>query len=126
MSATKINSVASLEKEILRLKFRQKEIEKNLDDNVMGLRKIAGTMALTSIVGSTIGSAFTNSPVNFWANMIMRLLQNDKLQTGVHKLVDGLTEKIGTGINKVAGILHKPKDKTSEGPTPPDSISASL
>lgn len=129
MSATKITGVVSLEKEILRLKFRQKELEKNLDDNVLGLRKMAGSMAINSIVGTTLGSAFssfTSSPGNFWANMIMRLLQNEKLQTGVHKLVDGLTDKISTGMDKVAGKLRRNKDEIPENILPPDNVTGSL
>jgi hypothetical protein len=101
MSNSKIRNLDTLEKEIYRLKLRQKEIEHTLDNNVMGLKKNYGSMVRNSIMGGSILAGIA-APTHFWSNLIVRLLENKKLQDGAGKLVDNLTEKIGDGISHFA------------------------
>ena len=106
MTTGKIKNLDSLEKEIYRLKLRQKELEHSLDKNIMGLKKNAGSMALNSIMGSGLASTIS-SPAGFWDALLTRILQSKKIQDGVWKLVDNVSEKIGDGIDKVASKLHR-------------------
>ena len=105
MTTGKISNLDTLEKEIYRLKLRQKEIEHNLDKNVMGLKKNAGSLVLNSILGVGLASTMA-SPAGFWNALVMRVLESPKLQNGLGKLVDNVTEKLGDGIEKVASKIH--------------------
>ncbi len=105
MTTGKISNLDTLEKEIYRLKLRQKEIEHNLDKNIMGLKKNAGSLVLNAILGVGLASTIA-SPAGFWNALVMRVLQSPKLQDGLGKLVDNVTEKLGDGIDKVASKIH--------------------
>jgi hypothetical protein len=104
MPTPKIRNLESLDSEIYRLKLRSKEIEHSLDKNIMGLRKNAGSMAINSFMQSGLIQGVASG--NFWTNLVFRLFQSKKLQDGLGKLVDNLTDKIGDGIDKVASKLH--------------------
>jgi hypothetical protein len=106
MSNRTIKNLDTLEKEIFRLKLRQKEIEHNLDKNVMGLKKNYGSMIRNSVMGGSILAGIV-APTHFWSNLLVRLLENKKLQDGAVKLVDNLSEKIGDGIGHVAAKFKK-------------------
>jgi uncharacterized protein YbcC (UPF0753/DUF2309 family) len=103
----------SLDNEIYRLSHRQEEIEQHLDKNMMGLWSNAGSMAWNSFMQSGLIQSVISG--NVWTNMASRLFKSKKLQDGVGKLVDNLTDKIGDGIDKVASKLHRDKkqDPTS-------------
>ena len=113
MPAPKIRSMESLDNEIYRLAKRREEIEQDLDNNMMGLWNNAGSMAWNSLMKTGLVQAVISG--NFWTGMASRLFKSKKLQDGVGKLVDNLTDKIGDGINKVASKLHRDKkqDPTS-------------
>ena len=106
MSSQKIHNLSTLDKEIHRLKLRQKEIEDQLDKNVIGLKGNFGSMAFHTIIGSGIGSYLASSTGNFWGGLVGRIFQSTKLQTGLHKLIDGITEKVGDGIDSIASKIH--------------------
>jgi hypothetical protein len=104
MSTPKIRNLESLEIEINRLKRRQEEIELTLDKNIMGFQKNAGSLALNSFLHSDLVQSVASG--NFWTHLIVRLLQTNKLQDGIRKLIDGVTDKLGDGIDKVASKIH--------------------
>jgi hypothetical protein len=43
---------------------------------------------------------------NFWGGLVGRIFQNSKLQTVFQKLVDGITNKVGDGIDSIASKIH--------------------
>jgi len=106
MSSQKIHNLSTLDREIHRLRSRQKEIEEQLDKNVIGLKGNFGSMAFHTIIGSGIGSYLASSTGNFWGGIVGRIFQNSKLQTVFQKLVDGITNKVGDGIDSIASKIH--------------------
>ena len=105
MPSPKIRSMESLDSEIYRLSHRRAEIEQDLDNNMIGLWNNVGSMAWNSLMKSGLIQAVISG--NFWTGMASRLFKSKKLQDGVGKLVDNLTDKIGEGIDKVASKMHK-------------------
>jgi len=106
MAHQQINNLLTLNKEIQRLTLRQKEIEDQLDKNVIGLKDNFGSMAFHTFIGSSLGSFFANSTGNIWGSLIARIFQSTKLQSGLHKLVDGISDKLGDGIDSIASKIH--------------------
>jgi hypothetical protein len=104
MSTHKIRNLETLENEILRLKLRQEEIEQTLDKNIMGFPKHLGSMALSSVMHSDLVQGIVSG--NFWPQIFVRLIQNKKLQEGVRKLIDKVTDTISDGVDKVTSKIH--------------------
>jgi hypothetical protein len=103
MKKNRIKNVDALEKEIYKRKFRLKEIEKNLGSNVDQLRDNFGSMALQTILGPG-----KKNPMSITGNLMMTVMNNEKLQGSLAEFVERLAEKIGDGIHKVTDkILHK-------------------
>ncbi len=114
MRMPKIRSLESLDNEISRLTQRQEEIEQRLDNNIGGIWKNAGSMAWNSITQSGVVQSVITG--NFWTSMVYRLFKSKKLQDGVGKLVDTLTDKIGDGMDKVASKFQKEEKQPPTSP----------
>jgi hypothetical protein len=103
MKKNRIKNVDALEKEIYKRKLRLREIEKNLGHNVDQLRDNFGSMALQTILG-----AGKKNPVSITGNLMMTVMNNEKLQSSLAEFVERLAEKIGDGIHRVTDkILRK-------------------
>jgi hypothetical protein len=103
MRKNNIKSVDALEKEIYKRRLRLREIEKNLGQNADHLRDNFGSMALQSIMGPG-----KSSPMGTAGNLMLKAINNEKLQNSLAELVERLAEKLGDGIHKVTNkILHK-------------------
>jgi len=103
MKKRTIRNLDSLEKEIYRRKLRLKEIESTLGNNVDHMKDHFGEMALHSILGPG-----KSNPMSVTGNLMMTVMNNEKLQSSLAEFVERLAEKIGDGIHKVTDkILHK-------------------
>jgi hypothetical protein len=103
MKKNSIKNVDALEKEIYKRRLRLREIEKNLGQNVDYMRDNFGSMALESLIGPA-----KSSPMGITGNLMLKAINNEKLQNSLAELAERLAEKLGEGIEKVtARILHK-------------------
>jgi hypothetical protein len=103
MKKNSIKTVDALEKEIYKRKLRLKEIEKTLGQNVDQLRDNFGSMALQTILGPG-----KSSSMGITGTLMMKVMDNERLQSSLAEFVERLAEKIGDGIHKVTDkILHK-------------------
>jgi hypothetical protein len=103
MAKPTIQDLESLDREILRLRARKLALEGQLDMSVSKLRKGYGQMILNSVF-----SQFNPASNNIWVSLIARLLDNDKLKSGLNSLVDAVSDKVGQGANFAAQkLFHK-------------------
>jgi hypothetical protein len=103
MKKNNIKSVDALEKEIYKRKLRLRDIEKTLGHNVDYMRDNFGSMAFQSILGPG-----KSSEMGLTGNLMLKAINNEKLQNSLAEFVERLAEKIGDGIYKVTDkILHK-------------------
>ncbi len=103
MKKNSIKNVDALEKEIYKRRLRLREIEKNLGQNVDFMRDNFGSMAFQSLVGPG-----KSSPMGITGNLMLKAINNEKLQNSLAEFVERLAEKVGDGIHKVTDkILHK-------------------
>ena len=103
MAKAKIKDLESLDREILRLRARQVALEGQIDMNVNKLRKGYGSMILNSVF-----SQFNPASNNIWVSLIARLLDNEKLKSGLGTLVDAVSDKVGQGASFAAQkFFHK-------------------
>lgn len=82
----KIKNIQSLENEMLKSRFRLKEIENEFDDNIVFLKENYGKMTMNSVFGS-------RSTAGFWARMGEKILESEKIKDSIGKLIDKLTSK---------------------------------
>jgi len=103
-----IHSIESLDQEILRLKHRQSEIEKDLANNLDYLRSNYGSMAFNSIFKKK-SPTYSSTPDSnhFWGGLTARILDNEKLQDNVGGLVERLITKVSDGIEGLLGKFGK-------------------
>ena len=103
MKKNNIKSVDALEKEIYKKRLRLRDIEKDLGKNVEHMRDNFGSMALQSLMGPG-----KSSPMGITGNLMLKAINNEKLQNSLAEFVERLAEKVGDGIHKVTDkILHK-------------------
>jgi hypothetical protein len=103
MKKYNIKNIDTLEKEIYRRKLRLMEIERTLGRNVDNMKDNFGQMALQSFLGPV-----SSSPMGVTGNLLLKVINNEKLQNSLAEFVERLAEKIGEGIHKVTDkILHK-------------------
>ena len=103
MKKNNIKSVDALEKEIYKKRLRLRDIEKDLGKNVEHMRDNFGSMALQSLMGPG-----KSSPMGITGNLMLKAINNEKLQNSLAEFVERLAEKVGDGIHKVTDkMLHK-------------------
>ena len=103
MKKNNIKSVDALEKEIYKRRLRLRDIEKNLGQNVDYMRDNFGSMAFQSILGPG-----KSNEMGLTGNLMLKAINNEKLQNSLAEFVERLAEKIGDGIYKVTDkIFHK-------------------
>ena len=93
-----IRNIETLNRRLKELKNAQKELELKLDTNFQSLRSNYLGMTLNSVFGSK-----KKSSSNFWADIVTRFMESEKLQNGVSKLAETLADKVGDGIHKAFG-----------------------
>jgi len=93
MNFTKMNrrikTIDQLDMTIRELKMKQKSLETSLDHNFQNLKGNYFNMTLNSVFGGKRGSS------NFWADIVTRFMESEKLQQGVSNLVSKMADKVG-------------------------------
>jgi hypothetical protein len=93
-----IHNIKSLDRRLGELKRKQLELETKLDNNFSSLKDNYVGMTFNSIFGSK-----KKTTTHFWADIVTRIMESEKLQTGVSKLAETLADKVGEGIHKAFG-----------------------
>lgn len=84
-----IRNINTLNRSIRELRDRQKAIEEKLDHNFQDLKGNYFNMTLNSILGGR------KSNSNFWADLVGRIMESEKLQSGIGSMVSKLADKLG-------------------------------
>lgn len=84
-----IRNIEQLDRTIRELKMKQKSLETNLDNNFQNLKGNYFNMTLNSFFGGK------RSTTNFWAGIVTRFMESEKLQDGVSNLVSKMADKVG-------------------------------
>lgn len=100
----KIHDMAGLDREIARLQARQHQLEAGLNENFGKLRRNYGSMVMNAVF-----SQFNPASNNIWAALIGRVLENEKIRSGMNNLVDAVSNKVGEGVNAVSQKLFHRK-----------------
>ena len=69
--------------------MKQKSLETSLDNNFQNLKGNYFNMTLNSVFGGK------RSTTNFWADIVTRFMESEKLQDGVSNLVSKMADKVG-------------------------------
>ena len=88
----RIRNIEQLDRSIRELKAKQKSLETSIDHNFQSLKGNYFNMTLNSIFG---GKRTTS---NFWAGIVTRFMESEKLQEGVSNLVNKVADKIGDAL----------------------------
>ncbi|MEN9951019.1 MAG: hypothetical protein RLY85_1771 [Bacteroidota bacterium] len=89
-----IRNIHALNRAIHELKDRQKELEGKLEQNFQHLSGNYMSMGMNSLFGGKKARS------NFWADLATRVMESEKLQTGVGNLVGKLADKVGEAFSK--------------------------
>jgi hypothetical protein len=87
-----IRNIEQLDRTIRELKMKQKSLETNLDNNFQNLKGNYFNMTLNSFFGGK------RATTNFWADIVGRFMESEKLQQGVSSLLSKMADKIGDAL----------------------------
>lgn len=93
-----IHNIKSLDRRVSELRKKKLLLEDQLDANFSSLKDNYMSMSFNTIFGSK-----KKSTTNFWADVVTRIMESEKLQAGVGKLAETLADKVGEGIHKAFG-----------------------
>ena len=85
----RIRTIEQLDMTIRELRMKQKSLETTLDNNFQNLKGNYFSMTLNSVFGGK------RSATNFWADIVSRFMESEKLQQGVSNLVSNMADKVG-------------------------------
>lgn len=102
--SSNIKNLDNLEKEIYRLKLKSRQLEDRFDSNLEHLQNNYGSMIRNSIFQSKKES----QPVS--SSILDSVVNNEKLQNALNRIVNHLAEKAADGIDAVIDKLFKKKD----------------
>jgi hypothetical protein len=89
-----IRNINALNRTIHVLKERRKVLEGRLEQNFQHLGSNYVNMGMNSLFGTHKARS------NFWANLATRVMESEKLQTGVGNLVGKLADRLGEAFSK--------------------------
>ncbi len=89
-----IRSIEALNRSIRELREKQKALEVKMDENLMNLKGNYFNMALNAVFGDK------KMHTNFWASILTRFMESEKVQQGIGNLMDNLAEKLGNAFKK--------------------------
>lgn len=100
----KINNLQSLDKEIYRLKLEAKRLEEKLDGNFDHLQEDFFSMAFNSFLHRRWYKE------SWSTNIVAGLLNNERLQNALSKLLSYVADKTGEGIDTLLNRVFKKKE----------------
>lgn len=106
----KINSIESIDNEILRLQSKAKELENRLDNSLDFLQDNYSSMIMNSVF-SKAGTLLPAGIKGGIAGTILSfILGNEKLVEAFSRVTNHLVEKAADGIDKLADKIVKKKE----------------
>lgn len=106
MANKKIHSLASLDKEIIRLRQKAKDLEGKIDDNFSYLHEHSSALMINTLLSGFIiknKESVSGSIFNF-------LLQSERLQKTLSKLSDVAVDKVANVIDSLINKISPDKD----------------
>ena len=102
--AKKIRDLASLDKEIARLRKHAKTLEGELDDNFSYLQQHSSSLMLNTLLAGFINKE------SLPGNIVNLFIQNEKLQKTVGSFAEVIVDKIVTALDFLIGKISPKKD----------------
>ena len=103
--ATKIKNLDTLEKEIYRLQLEARNHKDKLEENLEYLQKHYASMAMNSFFKK---NSSTKEKVK--EKILNTIWENEKVRTGIDKIVDYITEKATDGVEALLNKIFHQKD----------------
>ncbi len=106
MANKKIHSLASLDKEIIRLRQKAKNLEAKMDDNFSYLHEHSSAIMINTLLSGFIiknKESVSGTVFNF-------LLQSERLQKTLTKLSDVAVDKVANVIDALINKISPDKD----------------
>ena len=89
-----IRSIQALNRSIRELREKQKTLEGRMDESLMNLKGNYFNMTLNSVFGEK------KSHTHFWASILSRFMESEKVQEGIGNLMDKIADKLGNALKK--------------------------
>jgi len=89
-----IRSIQALNSSIRALRDKQKTLEGKMDESMKNLKGNYFNMTLNSVFGEK------KSQTHFWASILSRFMESEKVQQGIGNLAEKLVEKLGNIMKK--------------------------
>ena len=89
-----IRSIQALNRSIRELREKQKTLEGRMDESLMNLKGNYFNMTLNSVFGEK------KSHTHFWASILSRFMESEKVQEGIGNLMDKIADKLGNAFQK--------------------------
>ena len=89
-----IHSIKELNRSIRELRDKQKALEIQMDESLMNLKGNYFNMTLNSLFGEK------KARTHFWASILSRFVESEKVQQGIGKLVEKMVDKLGNIMRK--------------------------
>lgn len=104
-----IRSIQGLNRSIRELREKQNALELKMDESLKNLKSNYFNMTLNSVFGEK------KTHTNFWAGILSRFMESEKVQEGIGNLMDKIADKLGNAFKKWC----KKKPKIYIGIDPP-------
>lgn len=89
-----IRSIKELNRSIRELREKQKALEGKMDESLMNLKGNYFNMALNAVFGER------KTHTHFWAGILSRFLESEKVQEGIGNLMDKIADKLSNAFKK--------------------------
>ena len=89
-----IRSIQVLNSSIRELRDKQKALEVKMDESLVNLKGNYFNMTLNSVFGKK------KAHTHFWASILSRFMESEKVQKGIGNLVEKLVDKLGNIMKK--------------------------
>ncbi len=89
-----IRSIQALNISIRELHDKQKALENKMDESLMNLKGNYFNMTLNSVFGEK------KARTHFWASILSRFMESEKVQKGIGNLMDKIADKLGNAFKK--------------------------
>src|ERR1043166_6890454 len=103
--AAKIKNIDTLEKEIYRLQLEARNYKDKLEENLEYLQKHYASMAMNSFFKKN-----SSAKEKVKEKILNSIWENEKVRTGIDKIVDYVTEKATDGVENLLDKIFNRKN----------------